>query len=72
MRREVAAGNAFHTQLATIYAGLGDKNSALAQLDSAVANHEWWLIMLKTEPEFEGLHSDPRFARLVERVGIAR
>ena len=72
MRRAVAAGNAFHTQLATIYAGLGDKNSALAQLDSAFANHEWWLILLKTEPEFEGLHSDPRFARLVQRIGIAR
>jgi eukaryotic-like serine/threonine-protein kinase len=52
------------------YALLGDKNSAFAWLDKAYQHHSGPLIMLKVEPAFDSLRSDPRYADLVRRIGF--
>ncbi len=59
---------AFH--IATICAGLGDKEQAFAWLEKAYEEHSGWLIFLKIDPRLESLHSDPRFADLVRRIGL--
>jgi tetratricopeptide (TPR) repeat protein len=52
------------------YARLGEKNQAFAWLEKAYDEHQPWLTYLRTDPQFDPLRSDPRFADLVRRVGI--
>jgi serine/threonine-protein kinase len=56
--------------IASIYAGLGDKEQAFAWLNKAYEEHDIWLTLLKIEPAFDPLHSDPRFAELERRIGL--
>ena len=57
--------------IATIYAGLGDKERAFAYLDKEYANGAFYLTYLKVDPEVDNLRSDPRFADLLRRVRLA-
>ena len=56
--------------IALVYVGLGDKDQAFAQLDKAYQERHPYLILIKVEPVFDVLHSDPRFADLVRRIGV--
>ena len=56
--------------IALIYAGLGDKDQAFAWLEKGFEEHAAQMPNLKLEPRFDGLHSDPRFADLVRRIGL--
>ncbi len=58
--------------MALVYAGLGDKERAFTWLNQAVAERTHWLVWLKLDPRWAALHSDPRFAQLVRRVGLSR
>jgi TolB-like protein/Flp pilus assembly protein TadD len=58
------------TIIAFIYAALGDKDRAFAWLDKAYEGRDFILTLLKAEPMFDGLRSDPRFADLLRRVGL--
>jgi serine/threonine-protein kinase len=57
--------------IATIYAGLGDKERAFAYLEKEYANGAFYLNYLKVDPEVDSLRSDPRFADLLRRVRLA-
>jgi len=56
----------FHIALA--YAGLGDKDAAFRWLDRAYDEHASFMDGIKVTPGFDVLHSDPRFAALLERM----
>ena len=56
--------------IASIYVGLGDKDQAFAWLQKAYEEHDIWLSLVKVEPAFDPLHSDPRFAELEGRIGL--
>jgi hypothetical protein len=53
-----------------IYAGLGDRERALAQLDSAYDERAPSMVYLRVAPEFDALRADPRFMRLVKKAGL--
>jgi len=55
---------------AWVYAGLGEKEIAFEWLDKAFEEKSNWMIMLKPDPFFEGLHSDPRFKILLKKMGL--
>jgi tetratricopeptide (TPR) repeat protein len=57
---------------AMIHAALGDNDRAFAELDSAYAERATTMYHLKVEPAFDQMRSDPRFTRLVSRVGLAQ
>jgi len=57
--------------LALIYAALGEKDKAFALLDKAVAERSTFLVYSKWEPRLDPLRSDPRFQKLLRRVGLA-
>jgi eukaryotic-like serine/threonine-protein kinase len=59
-----------HYGLAMIHAGLGDPDRAFAELDSAYVERAWPMFLLKVEPAFDDLRADPRFARLLKKVGL--
>jgi TolB-like protein/Flp pilus assembly protein TadD len=53
------------------YLGLGDKEQAFYWLEQAYKEKSNILQFLKTHPYFDPIRSDPRFAGLVRRVGLA-
>jgi serine/threonine-protein kinase len=56
--------------IAAVYTALGDRDRAFAWLDRTVADRTARLWKLPTLPEFRRLHNDPRFDRLIRRVGL--
>jgi serine/threonine-protein kinase len=56
--------------IASIYAALGDTENALAWLDRALEQRASTLGFLAQNPTFDGLHGNPRFAEIVNRVGL--
>jgi hypothetical protein len=57
-------------QVALIYAALGDKDQAFIWLEKVYEERRSNLFMLSIAPWFDPLRSDPRFAHLVQRVGL--
>ena len=55
---------------AMIYAGLGDKDRAFAELDKAYEARSWYLAVVGVDSKLDGLRSDPRFAKLLAEVGL--
>jgi hypothetical protein len=53
-----------------IHAGLGQKDEAFVQLDSAYAAHEWHVFTIMGDGAWDQLRADPRFAQLTRRVGL--
>ena len=59
------------TAMAAIYVGLGDHDGAIAVLERAADERDPSLRALVAEPMLVPLRGDPRFAGLLERVGLA-
>jgi serine/threonine protein kinase/tetratricopeptide (TPR) repeat protein len=55
---------------ARAYAGLGDKDNAFKWLDVAFRERNIWLMALRSDAEFDVLHSDPRWSDLIRRIGL--
>ncbi len=58
-------------EIALIYVGLGEKDSALTWLERAAEDRAWESICLQVEPKFDRFRSDSRFTELVRRIGLA-
>jgi TolB-like protein/Tfp pilus assembly protein PilF len=56
--------------IALVHVGLGDTDEAFHWLDTACEHRSDWLVHLKIEPALDPLRSDPRFGKLVRRVGL--
>jgi TolB-like protein/lipoprotein NlpI len=63
-----ASTNAY--QVAEVYAWLGERDGAFTWLERAHAQHDGILVQLKFDPLLAQLHSDPRFATMVEKMGL--
>jgi len=55
---------------AILHIGLGDYSSALTFLETATDRREFSVTALKVHPLYDPLRSEPRFQRLLERVGL--
>ena len=55
---------------ALVYAALGDKDKAFEQLERGNQDRGSDFTYVKVDPFLDNLHSDPRFADLVRRVGL--
>jgi Tfp pilus assembly protein PilF len=58
--------------LAAQYAELGDAGHAFASLDRAFDERDPSLVSADVDPAFDGVRTDPRFAALVNRIGLRR
>jgi eukaryotic-like serine/threonine-protein kinase len=56
--------------MAQIYARLGDKEQALASLETALDQRDSNLTYVKVEPAFDEVRSDPRFQRIVQQLNM--
>jgi tetratricopeptide (TPR) repeat protein len=58
------------SDIAMIYAGLGEKDQALTWLEKGFFERSWYMVLLKVDPRLNPIQSDPRFQDLVRRVGL--
>jgi hypothetical protein len=65
-RRQYVSGET----IALIYAALGDREEALRWLKVACDEHSALFYTFSCFPDYRPLHSDPRFAELVRRIGV--
>lgn len=56
--------------LAGMHALAGDKERALTWLEMAIETHDGWIALVKIHPAYDSLHSDPRFAQLLQKVNL--
>ena len=57
--------------LATVYAGLGERAAALAQVEEAYQRRDSALILRsKLDPKLDPLSNDPAFTSLLQRLGL--
>jgi lipopolysaccharide biosynthesis regulator YciM len=59
----------FHVAMA--YAGLGDTDEAFRWLETACEERAGFMNLLAVTTGFESVRSDPRFADLLRRMGLA-
>jgi TolB-like protein/Tfp pilus assembly protein PilF len=57
-------------EVATIYAGLGERDAAFEWLGKAVEARADCVPWIKPDPKIDPLRSDPRYAALLRRVGL--
>ncbi len=68
--RETGEGTLQPTIVAMVYAGLGDRDEAFRQLQLALDEDYPYLEYLSSNPFFDPLRTDVRFAELLRRVGL--
>jgi TolB-like protein/DNA-binding winged helix-turn-helix (wHTH) protein/tetratricopeptide (TPR) repeat protein len=56
--------------MAMAYAAMNEKDQAFQMLEKAFKNRAVNLLSLNVVPELDNLHSDPRFADLIKRIGL--
>lgn len=56
------------TNFTILYMVLGEKDRALDWLERAYEQREGWLVLLKVEPMFDPLRSDPRFKAVLDKM----
>jgi serine/threonine-protein kinase len=71
LERERQSGFVPASSIAMVYLGFGEKERALDWLERATDEHDWEVAWLKVEYVWESLRGEPRFARLLERIGLA-
>jgi len=55
---------------AQVYAALGDKDQAFQWLEKSYQDHAPDISLIKVDPTLDNLHTDPRFAGLLKRMGL--
>jgi tetratricopeptide (TPR) repeat protein len=56
--------------IADVYLGLGDRDKAFEWFEKCYQEHANAMVWLDVAPEYDALHSDPRFQDLRRRVGL--
>ncbi len=70
LKRRQQAGYVPAAAFVNAYLGLGDKEQAFAWMERAYQEQSNILLFLKVHPFFDPLRDDPRFVKLVHRVGL--
>lgn len=56
--------------IALLYVSLGDRKQAFGWLERAYEERSSWLAWIMVEPRFDPIRPDPRFASLLQRMGL--
>ena len=57
-------------EFALVYTALGDNDEAFKWLEKSYQEHSGWPFLIKVDPMAEALHSDPRYAPFLQRMGL--
>jgi serine/threonine-protein kinase len=56
--------------IAVVYLGLGERDECFASLEKAYQDHDVRLSLLKVDPKWDAVRSDPRFISILKRIGL--
>ena len=70
LEQEAANDQAAPAQVAMVAGGLGELDTAFRWLEEAVRVHDPALVQARIAPMFAELRADPRFDKILERVGL--
>jgi serine/threonine-protein kinase len=56
--------------MALVHVALGDRDRAFALLDQAITDRRWELVNVKVDWMLDPIRDDPRFSKLVRRMGL--
>jgi len=56
--------------IAAVYAGLNERDQVIACLEIAYGERESGLLFLKVHPMFDFIRADPRYVRLLQKIGL--
>jgi TolB-like protein/Flp pilus assembly protein TadD len=59
------------SEVALIHCALGETDRAFEYLEQAYSERSGWLAYLNVEPRIDRLYRDPRFKKLLARIGLA-
>src|SRR5579864_2320796 len=57
-------------RVAFLYSEMGDKENTLRYLEMAYRKRSWSLVLIKQDPTFDFLRSDPRFLSIEKQIGL--
>jgi hypothetical protein len=70
LEAKYAQGQSNGQAVAMIYEGLGDRDQAFAWLEKDFQQHSSELQFITWRLQFEQLRKDPRYANLIQRMGL--
>ena len=68
---KIPADERYSTGPASLYMRLGNREEALNALEKGYQRREHYLIMWIISPEFDALHSEPRFQKILHDLGLS-
>ena len=71
LKAQARRGYVIPAKMALLYAALGEADSTFAWLEREYEARDAYMTFLKVEPLYDTVRDDPRFTRLVRRVGLA-
>jgi TolB-like protein/DNA-binding winged helix-turn-helix (wHTH) protein len=70
MIEEAKAGARRPYDVAHVATMKGDRSLALDWLEKSYQHHDYWMLYVNVDPEYDALRSDPRFQAIIHRLGI--
>jgi len=71
LARLLTHGDQWGYQFASVYAVRGERDQAFHWLERSYELHDSGVVLTKVTHWFENLHSDPRWPRFLEKIGLA-
>jgi TolB-like protein/DNA-binding winged helix-turn-helix (wHTH) protein len=71
MMDEASAGSRRPYEVATVATMKGDHSLALDWLEKSYQHHDYWMLFIKVDPQYDEIRSDPRFQAIVHRLGVS-
>jgi TolB-like protein/DNA-binding winged helix-turn-helix (wHTH) protein len=71
MMEEANAGTRRPFEVALVAIMKGDHSLALDWLEKSYQHHDYWMLFINVDPEYDPIHSDPRFQAIVHRLGVS-
>jgi hypothetical protein len=70
LRALLKQNNPIFFQQAQLYFAVHEPGNAYAALESAYAEHSWWLVTLMVDPGFASVRDQPQFRQFMLRIGL--
>jgi len=70
MMEEVKAGSRRPYDVGHYAMLKGDRSLALDWLEKSYQHHDYWMLFINVDPEYDAIRSDPRFQAIVHRLGV--